>query len=262
MVTPTTSPQSSETTALVERLREEPGVMVGGTGAALADQSALVAGRLPLFIGGVRGALLPAAAVRVPLAADRAEGGRDEPAVGRRGLRRDRAVRVRRLLRRADRHRHRHAGRALHPGDDVRDPLRPLDGLRGLPALARAGGVPAPRRHVEGGRRRPGADRARDHRRGGDHGRRLPRVRDQRRGLPEAARDRHGDGDPRRRDDRADGARAGADAADRQGQLVDPALAGPRCCRAWPRRAGAALPVRSPGAGRRSGARTPRSRHR
>ena len=53
MVTPTTSPQSSETTALVERLREEPGVMVGGTGAALADQSALVAGRLPLFIGGV-----------------------------------------------------------------------------------------------------------------------------------------------------------------------------------------------------------------
>jgi RND superfamily putative drug exporter len=53
MVTPTTSPQSSETTALVERLREEAGVMVGGTGAALADQSALVAGRLPLFIGGV-----------------------------------------------------------------------------------------------------------------------------------------------------------------------------------------------------------------
>ena len=39
----------------MQRLRDElpRGVMVGGTGAALADQSALVAGRLPLFIGGV-----------------------------------------------------------------------------------------------------------------------------------------------------------------------------------------------------------------
>jgi RND superfamily putative drug exporter len=55
-VTPTTSPQSAETTALVTRLRDEvlpPAVMVGGTAAALADQSALVAGRLPLFVAGV-----------------------------------------------------------------------------------------------------------------------------------------------------------------------------------------------------------------
>ena len=30
----------------------------------------------------------------------------------------------------------------VHAGDDVRDPLRPLDGLRGLPDLADPRGVP------------------------------------------------------------------------------------------------------------------------
>ena len=32
--------------------------------------------------------------------------------------------------------------RRVRAADDVRDPLRPLDGLRGLPALAHPGGVP------------------------------------------------------------------------------------------------------------------------
>ena len=90
---------------------------------------------------------LPAAARGLPLTADRAQGGRDEPAVGRRRLRRDRLLRQRHLGRRADRHRHRHPGRALHPGDDVRDPVRPEHGLRGVPAQPRARGVPPPRRH-------------------------------------------------------------------------------------------------------------------
>jgi putative drug exporter of the RND superfamily len=55
MVTPTTAPQAQATTDLVHRLRDElpDGVMIGGTAAALADQSSLVADRLPLFIGGV-----------------------------------------------------------------------------------------------------------------------------------------------------------------------------------------------------------------
>ena len=37
----------------------------------------------------------------------------------------------------ADRHRPRGADRAVHAGDDVRDPVRPLDGLRGLPEVSR-----------------------------------------------------------------------------------------------------------------------------
>ena len=91
---------------------------------------------------------LPAAAGGLPLTADRAQGGRDEPAVRRRRLRRDLPVRAGRLGRRADRHRHRDTGRALHPRDDVRDPVRPEHGLRGVPAQPRARGVPAPRRHA------------------------------------------------------------------------------------------------------------------
>jgi len=74
MVTPASAPQSAQTAALVERLREEPGLLVGGTAAALADQSALVAGRLPLFIAGVLvlSFLLLLCAFRSPLIAVKA----------------------------------------------------------------------------------------------------------------------------------------------------------------------------------------------
>ena len=107
--------------------------------------------------------------------------------------------------------------------------VRPLDGLRGVPALARARGVPAaaatPRSAVTEGLTRtarvitaaaaimvavfgslalePG-------------------------GLPQADRPRPGDGGARRRDDRAARAGARGDAAARRAQLVDAALAGPR----------------------------------
>jgi putative drug exporter of the RND superfamily len=70
---PTTSPQASETSDLVQRLRDAlpPGVMVGGTTAAFVDQSELVAARLPLFIAGVVGLsfLLLLCAFRSPLIA-------------------------------------------------------------------------------------------------------------------------------------------------------------------------------------------------
>ena len=73
VVTPISAPQAQATTDLVHRLRDElpPGVMVGGTGAALVDQSELVAGRLPLFIGGVlvMSFLLLLCAFRSPLIA-------------------------------------------------------------------------------------------------------------------------------------------------------------------------------------------------
>ena len=55
--------------------------------------------------------------------------------VGRR-VRRGRAGLPGRLGRPADRHRHRDADAGVHAGDDVRDPVRPLDGLRGVPASA------------------------------------------------------------------------------------------------------------------------------
>jgi putative drug exporter of the RND superfamily len=54
-VMPTTSPQDTETADLVRRLRDVAGagVHVGGLTAAFVDQSEYVAGRIPLFIGGV-----------------------------------------------------------------------------------------------------------------------------------------------------------------------------------------------------------------
>ena len=109
---------------------------------------------------GRRRTLLPAPADRLPLAADLAEGGDHEPALGQRRLRRDDPGRPGRLRRRTDRDRPRGADRAVHAGDDVRDPLRPLDGLRGLPDLAHPRGVPEGRRHPASGRRRPGEDGA------------------------------------------------------------------------------------------------------
>jgi RND superfamily putative drug exporter len=72
-VVPTTSPQDGATTELVERLRDVtgPGVYVGGLTAAFVDQSDYVAGRIPLFIGGVvvLSFLLLLLAFRAPLIA-------------------------------------------------------------------------------------------------------------------------------------------------------------------------------------------------
>jgi RND superfamily putative drug exporter len=70
-VVPTTSPQDEATTDLVHRLRERTDAQVGGITAALVDQSEYVAGRLPVFFGGVIGLsfLLLLAAFRSPLIA-------------------------------------------------------------------------------------------------------------------------------------------------------------------------------------------------
>ena len=122
------------------------------------------------------GALLPAAAVRVPLAADRAEGGRDEPAVGRRGLRRDRAVASGGFF-----------GGLI--GVDTATPVAPFIPvmmfaiLFGLSMDYEVFLLSRVReeylRHGDTSGRSPKAWRRprADHRRGGDHGRRLPRVR-------------------------------------------------------------------------------------
>ena len=84
-------------------------------------------------------ALRAVAAGRVPLVRDPAAGRRDEPALDRRGARR-RPGRVRARLARAVR-RPARPDRGVHPGDGVRDRLRALDGLRGVPDLARPRGM-------------------------------------------------------------------------------------------------------------------------
>jgi RND superfamily putative drug exporter len=75
-VVPTTSPQSSETTDLVHRLRDDAvpsgsDVLVGGMTATVIDQSDLIEARLPVFVIGVIGLsfLLLLAAFRAPVIA-------------------------------------------------------------------------------------------------------------------------------------------------------------------------------------------------
>ncbi len=233
---PTTSPQDAETEELVTRLREDvvpdelggSGITaeIGGVTAALRDQSDYILERMPLFIAGVVGLsfLLLLVAFHSPL--DLAQGRRDEPALRRRRLRRDDAGGQGRDRRQADRYRSRGAHRTVHAGDDVRDPLRPVDGLRGVPGLADPRGVPQARRYTACGRRRSGQDRACDHRRRRDHGRGLPRLPGRAGHVPQAVRDRTRLGDLPGRHPRADGARSRRDAAARQPQLVDPELAG------------------------------------
>ena len=178
LANPTTSPQAPATEDTLARLRDGrlgADVVIGGRTAQAVDQASATSARLPIFIGIVAGALAAPAAGRVPVGHRCFEGGGAEPVLGRRGLRRRRAARAGRLGGPAGRDRHRHARPAVHPGDHVRDAVRPLDGLRGLPALARPRGVAARSRHA--GRRDRGTDphRGRDLGRRGDHGRRLRR---------------------------------------------------------------------------------------
>ena len=84
--------------------------------------------------------LLPAAAARLPLGRPAAQGRDHEPALGERDLRRARA-RVRARLGQGDRAAELAADRGVDPDLPLRRALRPVDGLRGLPALAHARGV-------------------------------------------------------------------------------------------------------------------------
>ena len=83
---------------------------------------------------------------RVPIAARAAEGRDHEPAVDRRGLRRDRRDLPVGLAQGRRRHRQGRPDRGVGADDAVRDRVRPLDGLRGVPAQPHQGGVrPHPR---------------------------------------------------------------------------------------------------------------------
>ncbi len=148
---PTTSPQDRETTDLVHRLRDETippiagsanvSVLTLGIPPSVVDFSDYTAQRLPFFIGAVLLALVCAAADRVPQRRGADQSRDHEPAVDRRGFRPDdhrvpvgyRRVAAGRRQGRA----YRGVGADVH----LRHRLRPLDGLRGLPARPCAGGV-------------------------------------------------------------------------------------------------------------------------
>ena len=71
--------------------------------------------------------------------------------------------------------------RSVHPHDDVRDPVRPLDGLRGVPPLAYPRGVRPHARQRARSRRRPRGDGTRHHRGRAHHGHRVRQLRHRRR---------------------------------------------------------------------------------
>ena len=81
-----------------------------------------------------RGDVVPAADARVPVDPRPSEGRIDEPALDRSCLRRDRRRVPVGLGQRADRGSPHHADQPVRSADDVRHPLRAVDGLRGVPA--------------------------------------------------------------------------------------------------------------------------------
>ena len=161
-----------------------------------------------------------AADAGVPLDRAPAQGGRAEPALARRGVRRRRArlpVRLRLLA----------VGRArrglrdrLGADHDLRVPVRPLDGLRGLHARRDARGLRRDGLDRPRDRARPRPDgQARDER-GADPDVRVPRALDQPGLRDQAARDRHRGRHRDRRDDHPRAARPRPDAPDGGRELV------------------------------------------
>ena len=169
-VFPKSDPQSEATSELVSRLRDDliPAVVgsqldvkVGGITAASDDFAGYTANRLPDLHRRRVAALVPAAHGRVPQPARAAQGRHHEHAVDRRRVRRGgRGVPVgvgcaahqRRAL---------GPDRSLGTGLHLRRRVRPVDGLRGVPALADPGGVRPHRQQRRRGRRRLGPHRTR-----------------------------------------------------------------------------------------------------
>ncbi len=112
--------------------------------------------------------------------------------------------------------------------DDLRDRLRALDRLRGLPPRADAGALRPRRRQSRGDHVRPREDGAGDHRRRGDHDGRLRRLRRRLDRHRQPARRRSHGRRPSRRLGRPHRHAAGADAAARRSGVVVAEVDGPR----------------------------------
>ncbi|CAA9498216.1 MAG: Integral membrane protein, partial [uncultured Solirubrobacteraceae bacterium] len=168
---------------------------------------------------------------RHPLPDDRlgraaAQDARDEPAHARGGLRPARPDLPGRPLRRPARLHEPGRARvhAAHPA--LRDRLRAVHGLRGLPAHAHQGGARRRGGRRRGGRSGPRAHWADRHRRRAAVLHRDRRVRDVGDHLHQGGRRGHRAGRPDRRDDRPRPARPVADGAARPLELVGAAAAG------------------------------------
>ncbi len=221
-VIPTTSPQDEATTDLVRRLRDDtiPAatpdgaiVHVGGGTATFIDLSDRITNALPWFIGAVvllsflllmvvfRSILVPLKAAVLNLLSIGAAYGVD---------RRDLPVG---MGAQPARHRSADPDRQLRADDDVRGPVRALDGLRGLPALAHPRGVPEDREERRERGQRHLHHGPRDHERRAHHDRGVPELRDPAGPGRQDVRHRPGGRGVHRRDGRADRAGAGHDGA-------------------------------------------------
>ena len=210
-LTPTTAPSDEATADLVTTLRDDVDPegrrrartcrpTSAGTTAGYVDLASAISSKLIITIARRGGAELRAAAARVPLDRDPAHGGADEPGVDRRRVRRrQRGVREG-LGREPGRARRRGADRLLRAADDVRDPVRALDGLRGVPDDAHQGALARDARQQGVGHPRHRDDGSRDHVGGADHGQRVLRLHPQRRPDGQAVRRRDGRRGRRRRD--------------------------------------------------------------
>jgi hypothetical protein len=186
-ITPGRGPQNEHTRRLVDRLRQEAitaalrdtgaTAYVGGRTARYGDEANKIASRIPLFAAAVVGLslLLLVAAFRswrisllsavfnlTSIAAAYGVRGTRVPDCHRRQPPRYRAA----------------ARRPLRTAVHVRDPVRALDGLQRVPALARARGMGPPREPPRRDRGRVSQHAQIHHHRRRNHDRRLPRLRD------------------------------------------------------------------------------------
>ena len=217
-VTPDSAPQDEATDELVDRLRDDvvPAATEGGDAvayvsgltAAFKDIADRIMERLPLFllyIIGVTFIVLAMAFRSIVISLTAAITTILSAFVG---VRRAHAGGAGGLPARADRPRPDRPDRDVRAADRLRDPLRALDGLHGLPDEPHPGGARPRPQHARGGRarhrgHRPGGRRGGDH-----HGHGLRGLHPHRRPHLEGVRPPARGRDPHRRAHRADDARA------------------------------------------------------
>ena len=234
-VTPDSAPQDEETGVLVDRLQRR-----RRTGRDRGRRRGRLRLRPERGVQGHRGPDLratpavpalhhrrhvPRARDGVPVGRDRARRSGDDAHLGLRRIRRAHADHPGRAPAVPDRARPNGTDRDVRAADRLRDPLRALDGLHGVPHEPHPRGA-RPRPEHEGGRRaRHRRDRARRRRGRVDHGHRLrgvhPHGGPHLEGVRPAARGR----DPDRRAARADDARAVVPHDARREVVVHAALA-------------------------------------
>ncbi len=179
-VTPDSAPQDEETTSSSTACgttwcprRPQGGdavAYVSGLIAAFTDIADRICERLPLFLLYIIGVTFIVLAMAFRSIVDLADrGGHDDP-LGVHRLRRAHARRAGGLPARAHRARPDGPDRDVRAADRVRDPLRALDGLHGLPDEPHPGGARPRPEHPRGRRARDRGDRTGRRRRGADHG--------------------------------------------------------------------------------------------